>query len=145
MSSDTSIWIEYKSEQGWQCVKQYHLSYDNLPAVLAKIGESNGRPHGDILSQAEILDRLPEDVSSEVRTAAQELEPYPGSIFIEVGWLWLNELVLFDWNTVWRSYPLYKNTYADAIGDYFLNEIVGKLLEEYKDTDRVRLIYWATA
>lgn len=145
MSSDTSIWIEYKSEQGWQCVKQYHLSYNNLPAVLAKIGESNGRPHGDVLSQAEILDRLPEDVSSEVCTEAKKLELYAGSIFIEVGWLWLNELVLFDWNTVWRSYPLYQDTYGDVIGDYFLNEIVGKLIEEYKDPDRIRLIYWATA
>jgi hypothetical protein len=144
MSSDTSIWIEYRSEQGWQYVKQYHLSYNNLPAVLARIVESKGRPFGGVLSQAEMLDRLPEDVSSEVRTAAQKLEPYPGSIFIEVGWLWLSELVLFDWNTVWRTYPLYQDTYADAIGEYFLNEIVGKLLEEYRDPDRIRMIYWTT-
>lgn len=144
MSSDTSIWIEYRSEQGWQCVKQYHLSYNNLPAVLARIVESKGRPYGGVLSEAEILNRLPEDVSSEVRTAAQNLKPYPGSIFIEVGWLWLSELVLFDWNTVWRTYPLYQDTCADAVGEYFLNEIVGKLLEEYQDPDRVRLIYWTT-
>ena len=145
MSSDTSIWIEYKSEQGWHCVKQYHLSYNNLPTVLGKIIESSGRPCGDVLSQAEMLNRLPEDISSEVRTTAQKLEPYPGSIFIEVGWLWLSELVLFDWNTVWRSYPLYQDTYADVIGEYFLNEIVGKLLEQYADPDRIRLIYWTTA
>ena len=141
MSSDTSIWIEYKEEKEWKCIKQYHFLYNAVPAVLAKIAESKSRSVGDVSSQSEILNRLPEDVSQEVLAEAQKLQPYPGSITIDMGWLLLSELVLFDWNTVWRKYPLYQDTYADMIGEYFLNEIVGKLLEQYADQNRLRLIY----
>lgn len=59
MSSDTSLWIEYKEGRQWKYIEKYHFSYHGLPGVLAKIVESRSRLDGAALSQVEILNRLP--------------------------------------------------------------------------------------
>ncbi len=144
MSTDTSIRVEHKEGAHWKLVERYEFSYNSLADILAKLVENRARPAGNVSSQQELRDRLPDDLSQELLAEVQTLETLVPirSIVIEVGWLLLSELVLFDWNAVYREHPLYQETYGDVIGETFLNAIVGKQLERYADPERVRFVYW---
>ena len=142
MSSYTVLWIEYKEETYWKGIERHETFSTSIPVVLAKIVKSQGRGDVAVLSWNEIFVRLPDDLSREVLEEVRQLPTPSRSIFVEVGWLSLSELVLFDWNAVYRTYPLYQDTYADVIGDWFLDEIVGNPLQRYAEPDRVRLIFW---